>query len=185
MARMTGMIMVCLVSANLAGWVCGCGKSETTPSAETAKSNKLAVPVSAPAEPAKSTEMMAPVIPPSTKPAESTEKAAPAEASTNTPLEPEPGTQVVTLAITGMHCDACAQTISQELGKVKGVRKAHASFPAKTAWVMVDRRGGPDIDELIKTVEAAGYKVAPAVTVKATGYKAAPAVSAGPASAPH
>jgi copper chaperone CopZ len=168
--------MVCLVSANLAGWVCGCGKSETAPSAEPAKSNKLAAPVSAPAEPAKSNEMMAPVIPPSTKPA---------EAGTNTPLEPEPGTQVVTLAITGMHCDACAQTISQELGKVKGVRKAHASFPAKTAWVMVDRRGGPDINELIKTVEAAGYKVAPAVTVKATGYKAAPAVSAGPASAPH
>jgi len=156
MTRITGMMMVCLVSANLAGWVCGCGKSETAPSAETAKSN----------------EMMAPVIPPSTKPAESTEKAAPAEAGTNTPLEPEPGTQVVTLAITGMHCDACAQTISQELGKVKGVRKAHASFPAKTAWVMVDKTGGPGIDQLVKAVEAAGYK-------------AAPAVSAGPASAPH
>jgi copper chaperone CopZ len=138
---MTKIMMVCLILVGLAGWVCGCGKKSETPPS---------------ARPVESTEMAAP---------------APAQAKTDTPLAPEPGTQVVTLAITGMHCDACAQTISQKLGEVKGVRKAHASFPAKTAWVMVDRRGGPDIGELIKTVEAAGYK-------------AAPALSAGPTSAP-
>ena len=93
-------------------------------------------------------------------------------AKTDTPLAPEPGTQVVTLAITGMHCDDCAQAIRQKLGEVKGVRMAHASFPTKTAWVMIDKAGGPGVDQLVKAVEAAGYK-------------AAPAVSAGPSSAPH
>lgn len=166
MVHMTKITMVCLLSVGLTGWVGGCGKkSETTPPAKPAESTDITAPVSPPAEPAKPNKMAVPAPAPAPAPATT-------QAKTDTPLAPEPGTQVVTLAITGMHCDDCAQAIRQKLGEVKGVRMAHASFPAKTAWVMIDKAGGPGVEQLVKAVEAAGYK-------------AAPAVSAGPSSAPH
>jgi len=100
-------------------------------------------------------------------PDSSTEGAAPgmaaAEVPDETPLKPEPGTMVISLDITGMHCDSCAQTVSQRLGQVTGVRKAKVSFTAKTAWVMVEQTGGPRADQLIQAVEDAGYKAAPAL----------------------
>ncbi len=78
-----------------------------------------------------------------------------------TPLVAEPGAELVTLSVTGMHCDACAQTIQEHLAKMNGVRKARVSFPAKTAWVLVEP-SGPTTDQLVAGVVEAGYQAAPA-----------------------
>ncbi|HSW46890.1 MAG TPA: heavy-metal-associated domain-containing protein [Phycisphaerae bacterium] len=89
--------------------------------------------------------------------------------TTETTSTPEPGDRVIALALSGLHCQACADTISRRLGKLDGVREARASFDAKTAWVTVEA-GGPAIQQLIAAVEDAGYKASPAVN-------AAPATS--------
>ncbi len=74
-----------------------------------------------------------------------------------TPPVAEPGTELVTLSVTGMHCDACAQTIRDRLVKMNGIRKARVSFPAKTAWVIVEP-GGPTAEQLVGGVVEAGYQ---------------------------
>ena len=60
-----------------------------------------------------------------------------------------------TLAIEGMTCSSCVNTVEKALNKMDGVR-ATINFATETAHVMAP--ADMDIKELIKAVEKAGYK---------------------------
>ncbi len=62
----------------------------------------------------------------------------------------------VTLAIGGMHCAACAQTIEKALRRVKGVVEANVNFATETARVTFDPQQ-VEASLLIKAVDEAGY----------------------------
>jgi P-type Cu+ transporter len=64
------------------------------------------------------------------------------------------------LAVTGMHCAACAQTIEKALRKVPGVEKAGVNFATSKATVHFDP-GVAHEDHLVTAIRAAGYDVAP------------------------
>ncbi|KKR33523.1 MAG: Copper-translocating P-type ATPase [Candidatus Gottesmanbacteria bacterium GW2011_GWC2_39_8] len=67
------------------------------------------------------------------------------------------GTKRVNLSLSGMHCSSCAGLIEKSLKKVSGVTLANVNFAAEKA--MVDFNTGlTSIEELIKSVEKAGYK---------------------------
>ncbi len=46
--------------------------------------------------------------------------------------------KVVQLSVEGMHCDGCARTVEALLSRLPGVRKAEASFDARSARVLYD-----------------------------------------------
>ncbi|GAG23965.1 unnamed protein product, partial [marine sediment metagenome] len=62
----------------------------------------------------------------------------------------------VTLAIGGMHCAACAQTIEKALRRVPGVVEANVNFTAETARVTFDPTQ-IGIKRLIAVVQDTGY----------------------------
>ncbi len=64
--------------------------------------------------------------------------------------------QSVTLAISGMHCAACAQSVEKSLRRVVGVAEAYVNFAAETARVTFDP-SQTSIKQLIAAVEAVGY----------------------------
>jgi Cu+-exporting ATPase len=64
----------------------------------------------------------------------------------------------VLLAVEGMHCASCAQTVERALKKTPGVKRAVVSLPAETATVMYD----PvlvDLSALGKAIEKSGYRI--------------------------
>jgi len=66
--------------------------------------------------------------------------------------------RTVRLAVEGMHCASCAQTVERALKKTPGVKRAVVSLPAETATVKYD----PvlvDLSALGKAVEKSGYRV--------------------------
>ncbi len=71
-----------------------------------------------------------------------------------------PGTQRVTLGISGMHCASCALLIERELRKVSGVLEAQVSFAAEKAWVVFDSKV-VTVPDLVRIVERAGYQASP------------------------
>ncbi|MGQ0612711.1 MAG: putative iron-sulfur cluster-binding metallochaperone [Planctomycetaceae bacterium] len=67
-------------------------------------------------------------------------------------------TQVVTLRIEGMTCEACAVHIESELAAVPGVRRATVSYSEGRAIVTVDAARPPDLASLLLAVGKAGYR---------------------------
>ena len=63
----------------------------------------------------------------------------------------------IRLSLTGMHCASCAGLIERSLKKVNGVKEANVNFAAEKASVVFDENKS-SIDDLVKTVEKAGYK---------------------------
>ncbi len=64
----------------------------------------------------------------------------------------------VTLAITGMSCASCAQTIGKALRRVDGVHEAEVNFAAEQARVRYDPDRA-DRGRLVEAVRGAGYDV--------------------------
>ena len=62
------------------------------------------------------------------------------------------------LAISGMTCASCASRIERKLNKLDGV-SASVNYATEKAWVEYDAGVGPD--DLLATVEAAGYLAVP------------------------
>ncbi len=65
--------------------------------------------------------------------------------------------QKITLAISGMHCSACAVNIEKNLKKVQGVKEANVNFATERATVNVGD-GFAGEKSLIEMVEKVGYK---------------------------
>ena len=65
-------------------------------------------------------------------------------------------TKTTQLAITGMHCVNCAQSIEKALRRVEGVAEANVNFAAETARVTFDPQM-VETDALVRAVEDAGY----------------------------
>ncbi len=63
----------------------------------------------------------------------------------------------VNLDITGMHCSSCAGLIERSLKKVNGVNEVNVNFATEKARVVYSPSSAK-IDDLIKSIEAAGYK---------------------------
>jgi len=74
------------------------------------------------------------------------------------PLEAEAGTTLYELAVEGMHCQGCGDTITKKLASVPGVKQARVSFNLKTGWVLVESGSGTAAPQLVDAVKAAGYK---------------------------
>ncbi len=66
--------------------------------------------------------------------------------------------QKATIAISGMHCATCANTIEKALAKTKGVIKATVNFASEKANVEFDKNM-IDEDSLKDVVKKTGYKV--------------------------
>jgi len=60
----------------------------------------------------------------------------------------------VTLTVTGLHCEPCADTVQEALQKVKGVKEAKVSYDDKEAVVKYDP-GACKVDDLLKAVREA------------------------------
>lgn len=61
----------------------------------------------------------------------------------------------VTLEITGMGCEGCANAVKGALERVDGVRRADVHLEEGTARVLADE--GMEEDALAEAVERAGY----------------------------
>ena len=66
--------------------------------------------------------------------------------------------QKTSIAISGMHCATCAQTIEKALSRTKGVVKASVNFASEKANVEFDR-SVIDEDSIKKTVKKTGYNI--------------------------
>jgi copper chaperone CopZ len=62
----------------------------------------------------------------------------------------------VTLNITGMSCEGCANSVKSALLQLEGVKKAEVSLADKEAVLEVEEI--VDATDLIAAVEAAGYQ---------------------------
>ena len=62
----------------------------------------------------------------------------------------------ITLAIDGMHCEHCAQTIEREVGRLNGVSKVYVILRDNAAQVVYDPKE-TSVDEIIKTISEAGF----------------------------
>jgi periplasmic mercuric ion binding protein len=65
-----------------------------------------------------------------------------------------PKDATVTLTVTGLHCEPCADTVQEALLKVKGVKEAKVSYDDKEAVVKYDA-GACKVDDLLKAVREA------------------------------
>jgi copper chaperone CopZ len=64
----------------------------------------------------------------------------------------------LTLAIEGMHCDGCAETIKALLAVESGVKASSVSFKERRARVLYDP-AAVDESRLVAAIEKAGFKV--------------------------
>jgi copper chaperone CopZ len=64
--------------------------------------------------------------------------------------------KTVTIAITGMSCQGCADTLARVLRTVPGVQTATVSYPDKRAVIGFDART-VKTDTLVTAVERAGF----------------------------
>lgn len=79
--------------------------------------------------------------------------------SESKPEKSEVKFQKVSLAIDGMVCTSCEQSIQTKLAKLEGVKSVEASAAKKCAVVEFDASKLSE-KELIATVESLGYKAA-------------------------
>lgn len=66
-------------------------------------------------------------------------------------------TRRFSLSVEGMHCAACAESVSKALESVKGVKKAIVNIATDRALVEADE--GIDFRQLASAVESAGYRL--------------------------
>lgn len=66
--------------------------------------------------------------------------------------------KALTVAIDGMHCDGCAETIKALLTVETGVKAADVSYPARRARVLYDP-AAVDEAKLIAAIERGGFRV--------------------------
>ena len=74
------------------------------------------------------------------------------------PMEAAASSQAgkVSLALTGMHCASCSALIEKSLSKLAGVHKASVNLATDGATVEFDP-AAVSVDDIIKTIKAAGY----------------------------
>lgn len=75
----------------------------------------------------------------------------------NEPLQPQPGMRVYEMAVTGMTCSGCANTISSALRPMQGVHAVRISLANNLCWVMVEK-GGPSPTAIADAIQKAGYR---------------------------
>ncbi|MFA5914644.1 MAG: heavy-metal-associated domain-containing protein [Burkholderiales bacterium] len=68
--------------------------------------------------------------------------------------------QTVTLGISGMTCGGCVRSVTNVLKALDGVAKAEVSLEQRSAVVDYDP-GKVGLDQLKRSVEEAGFEVAP------------------------
>ncbi len=66
--------------------------------------------------------------------------------------------KTITLNVTGMSCEGCANTVKSALSQLTGVHNAEVSLADKTA--VVEAEDNVDATDLVGAVEAAGYQAA-------------------------
>ena len=66
--------------------------------------------------------------------------------------------KTLTLKITGMRCNGCAETIEALLAAEPGVQASSASYSAGSARVLYDSASA-NATQLIAAIERAGYRV--------------------------
>ncbi len=99
--------------------------------------------------------------------------------TTDVPPRPAPPPARAELAIGGMTCASCAARIEKKLNRLNGV-SASVNFATETATVEVDPAAGTALDQIVATVEAAGYTAA----LPEPPPSAAPAPGEAPGQAP-
>ena len=67
----------------------------------------------------------------------------------------------VVFAVRGMHCDGCAQAITDAVQAVPGVKSAEVSFADKRA-VIVPTKSGFDPEAVLAAIKKMGYEATPA-----------------------
>ena len=76
---------------------------------------------------------------------------------TKAPAVDQSNSQVTLLNLTGMHCSSCAGLIERSLKKVSGVTDVNVNFASEKARIVYNPTA-TKVEDLIKGVEAAGYK---------------------------
>jgi copper chaperone CopZ len=71
--------------------------------------------------------------------------------------EPNPANATNRFSITGMHCNGCAQGLTSELERARGVVSARVSFTNRLAVVAFDTNRTTTAT-LVKAIEEAGFK---------------------------
>lgn len=66
--------------------------------------------------------------------------------------------KTLTVAIEGMHCDGCAETVKALLTLETGVKAVNVSYPERHARVLYDPTA-VDEAKLVAAIEKGGYKV--------------------------
>jgi len=59
--------------------------------------------------------------------------------------------------ITGMDCNGCANTITNSVSKLEGIKKIEVDYKTGKARIEYDKKK-INTDEIIKKIEALGYK---------------------------
>jgi copper chaperone len=63
-----------------------------------------------------------------------------------------------TIAVTGMSCNGCEQTVESALSKIEGVSRVDANKEAETVEVVVDDNAADE--DITAAIERAGFDVA-------------------------
>ena len=65
----------------------------------------------------------------------------------------------ITLSVSGMSCQGCANTVKAALAGAHGVRRADVSLEQKRARLVLEDAGS--VDDLVSAVRAVGYDATP------------------------
>ena len=68
--------------------------------------------------------------------------------------------ETATVGISGMSCSGCVRSVSKVLNALDGVAKADVSLDKRCAVVSYDP-GKLGVEQLKRTIEEAGYEIAP------------------------
>ena len=63
--------------------------------------------------------------------------------------------KTLTLKVSGMTCNGCANAVQAALTRIEGVRRADVSLEQKRARLVLEDTGS--VDDLVSAVRAAGY----------------------------
>ena len=88
------------------------------------------------------------------------------KASPEKPSDAEVAGDQVVFAVRGMHCDGCAQAITEAVQALPGVKSAEVSFADKRA-VIVPMKGGFDPEAVLAAIRKMGYEATPAAQAAA------------------
>jgi copper chaperone CopZ len=83
------------------------------------------------------------------------------DADTGTP-------ESVELAVVGMHCTGCEDSIRESVGGLEGVDRVEADH-ARGRVVVDYRSGAVTVDQVVAAVEELGFEAAPVVATPAPG----------------